>query len=92
VKSVTDLKNLRDIRTTLSTHGRSAPRKSGMTYLEVFLLDRRDKDWRQNLPGLIDEKSVSNNAWLKIKNTLKSFWQTGCARIKPLFRTYPTLT
>ncbi len=40
MKSVTQLKNLGDMRTTISTHARSTPRLKGSTYLEVYLLDK----------------------------------------------------
>lgn len=40
MKSVTQLKSLGDIRTTISTHARSTPRQQGSTYLEVYLLDK----------------------------------------------------
>jgi chromosome segregation ATPase len=39
MRSVTQLKSLGDIRTTISTHARSTPRQGGSTYLQVYLLD-----------------------------------------------------
>lgn len=39
MRSVTQLKSLGDIRTTISTHARSTPRQRGSTYLQVYLLD-----------------------------------------------------
>lgn len=38
--SITQIKSLGDMRTTISTHARSAPRQQGSTYLEVYLLDK----------------------------------------------------
>ncbi len=40
MKSVTLTKGLRDVRTGISMHSRSAPRVEGSTYLEVFSLDK----------------------------------------------------
>ena len=40
MKSVTQIKSLGDMRTTVSTHARSAPRQNGSTYLEIYLLDK----------------------------------------------------
>lgn len=40
MKSVTLTNGLRDVRTGISMHSRSAPRVKGSTYLEVFSLDK----------------------------------------------------
>lgn len=40
MRSITQLKSLGDLRTTISTHARSTPRLKGSTYLEVYLLDK----------------------------------------------------
>ncbi len=40
MRSITELKSLADIRTTISAHLRSTPRLKGSTYLEVYLLDK----------------------------------------------------
>jgi len=40
MKSITQTKSLGDMRTSISTHNRSSPRREGSTYLEVYLLDR----------------------------------------------------
>lgn len=40
MRSITQLKSLGDIRTTIGTHARSTPRQQGSTYLEVYLLDK----------------------------------------------------
>ncbi|MBI2958592.1 MAG: hypothetical protein HYY32_07100 [Chloroflexi bacterium] len=40
MKSVTQMKSLGDMRTTISTHARSTPHEKGSTYLEVYLLDK----------------------------------------------------
>lgn len=39
MKSVTQLNGLRDLRTAVSGHMRSAPRRAGSTYLEAYLLE-----------------------------------------------------
>ena len=40
MRGTTELRSLSDIRTTISQHGRAAPRQDGSTYLEIFLLDK----------------------------------------------------
>lgn len=40
MKSVTEIRSLADMRTNITTHSRSAPRRKGTAYLEVYLLDR----------------------------------------------------
>ncbi len=40
MKSVTEIRSLGDVRTNITTHARSAPRRKGAAYLEVYLLDR----------------------------------------------------
>lgn len=40
MRSITQIKSLGDMRTTISTHARSTPRQQGSTYLEVYLLDK----------------------------------------------------
>lgn len=39
-KSITRMKSLGDLKTTISTHARSTPREEGETFLEVYLLDK----------------------------------------------------
>lgn len=55
MKSVTQLKSLGDIRTTLSTHARSVPRQKGSTYLEVYLLDK-EKQRLEMEPAMLDKR------------------------------------
>jgi vacuolar-type H+-ATPase subunit I/STV1 len=40
MRSITQTKSLRDVRTTVSTHARSVPRQKGSTYLEIYLRDK----------------------------------------------------
>lgn len=40
MRDSSQLKNLGDMRTTISTHVRSLPRREGEAYLEVYLLDK----------------------------------------------------
>ena len=40
MRSITQIKSLADAKTGISTHARSAPRREGATYLDVFLLDK----------------------------------------------------
>ena len=40
MKSITQIKSLGDTKTGISAHVRSAPRREGSTFLEVFLLDK----------------------------------------------------
>lgn len=50
MKSMTQVKSLKDVRTTISTHSRSTPRLKGTTYLEAYLLDKE----RQRLETELD--------------------------------------
>lgn len=50
MRSVTQLKSLGDLRTTISTHARSTPRNKGSSYLEIYLLDTE----RQRLETELD--------------------------------------
>lgn len=40
MRSITQIKSLGDVRTTISTHARAAPPRKGSTHLEVYLLDK----------------------------------------------------
>lgn len=40
MRSVTEIKSLRDVRTGITAHARSRPKQKGSTYLEVYLLGR----------------------------------------------------
>lgn len=52
MQGVNQSKTLADIRTTISTHARSAPRRTGTTYLEAYLLDRERKRLEEELAAL----------------------------------------
>jgi len=52
MKSVTQIKSLGDIKTTITTHARSVPRQEGSTYLEVFLLDKERRRMEAELAML----------------------------------------
>jgi len=52
MRSVTQTKSLRDMRTTISTHARSVPRQKGSTYLEVYLLDKEKQRLQTELEML----------------------------------------
>jgi len=62
LKSVTQLKSLGDIRTTISTHARSVPRHKGSTYLEILSrgLEKQrldsEQDWMARRQGRIDKR------------------------------------
>ncbi|MEW6034234.1 MAG: hypothetical protein AB1603_05215 [Chloroflexota bacterium] len=53
MKSVTQMKSLGDMRTTISTHARSTPRQKGSTFLEVYLLDKEKQRLETELGMLI---------------------------------------
>lgn len=40
MRSATQIKSLGDVRTTISTHARAAPRREGSVHLEIYLLDK----------------------------------------------------
>ena len=40
MKSATQIRSLGDVKTNISTHARSTPRRKGTAYLEVYLLER----------------------------------------------------
>lgn len=57
MKSVTELKSLGDVRTNITTHARSAPRRKGTTYLEAYLLDREKQRLETELTALARRRS-----------------------------------
>lgn len=57
MKSVTEIKSLGDMRTNITTHARSAPRRKGATYLEVYLLDRERQRLETELTALARHQS-----------------------------------
>ena len=57
MKSVTEIKSLGDVRTHISTHARSAPRRKGATYLEVYLLDKERQRLETELTALSRHRS-----------------------------------
>lgn len=64
MRSVTQLKSLGDLRTTISTHARSTPRQKGSTYLEVYLLDKEKQ-------RLETELAMLTKRQLRIQGRLK---------------------
>ena len=68
MKSVTEIKSLGDVRTGISAHARSAPRRKGSTYLEVYLLDKE----RQRLET---ELAVLARRQRRIEGRLGEIWE-----------------
>lgn len=52
MRSVTELKSLGDLRTGISAHVRSAPRRKGTTFLEAYLLDTERQRLESELAAL----------------------------------------
>lgn len=52
MKGLTQMKSLADLKTPITTHTRSAPRREGTTYLEVFLLEKERQRLEMELAAL----------------------------------------
>jgi hypothetical protein len=76
MKSVTQLKSLGDIRTTVSTHARSVPRQKGSNYLEVYLLDKEKQRLEMELAMLDKRRHRIEERLREIRQAVDKLLQT----------------
>ncbi|MBI2919102.1 MAG: hypothetical protein HYY01_14090 [Chloroflexi bacterium] len=78
MRSITELKSLGDIRTTISTHARSTPRHKGTTYLEILSLGMERQRLQAELAAIAKRQhriearvAEINTAILKLVNQVE---------------------
>lgn len=71
MKGVTQLNGLRDLRTAVSGHVRSAPRRDGSTYLEAYLLDMERRRLEAELAWMAKRGDGIRSRLRSVRGTVK---------------------